>query len=491
MRNHISPESKMVSMRIGSDINLTNALPIELRMHAVIRNLGPVKEATINIKPLTVFIGQNNTGKTWTAYLLASAFSDFCFPRLLEDFNLGSISYPEVDEVSSSIAKNGTALIDIIELQQSRGPQFLNDLARTASRSLGTFLGTDDSFFDGLELNLDPSDIMKEWSEGIINYAASFRLFLGLGLETLNIQKKKGEESIKLYVTGREDDSKPLSTGIAEFSPTAILSPLIRSIYPRVFFFPPERIAYSSLALSSPKIEDLKHRIDSGSLNQSYPIADLMSMIAEIRDRGNLQSRKIAAEIDLHTRRYLELANLLRTELLKGDLQLIQSDPVLKGNRVLFQPTGVEGKTLAIPATASLVKSLSPLYLYLTYVARPGDLLVIDEPEMNLHPEAQAKIIELLAILVNSGIRIIVTTHSPYIVDHLVNIMEGAKKERPDEAAEKFYLKTSEAFISKDKVSVYLFEDGTAKNVLSEDGMIDWGTFGDVSEQVSKIYFQI
>jgi hypothetical protein len=40
-------------------------------------------------------------------------------------------------------------------------------------------------------------------------------------------------------------------------------------------------------------------------------------------------------------------------------------------------------------------------------------------------------------------------------------------------------------------VSVYLFEDGTAKNVLSEDGMIDWGTFGDVSEQVSKIYFQI
>jgi predicted ATPase len=164
---------------------------------------------------------------------------------------------------------------------------------------------------------------------------------------------------------------------------------------------------------------------------------------------------------------------------------------VLKANRVLFQPTGANGKTVEIPATASLVKSLSPLYLYLTYVAMPGDLLVIDEPEMNLHPEAQAKIIELLAILVNSGIRIIVTTHSPYIVDHLVNIMEGAKKERPDEAAEKFYLKTSEAFISKDKVSVYLFEDGTAKNVLSEEGMIDWGTFGDVSEQVSKIYFQI
>jgi hypothetical protein len=279
--------------------------------------------------------------------------------------------------------------------------------------------------------------------------------------------------------------------GIEEFSSSAILAPLIRSIYPRILFFPPERIAYSSLALSPPKIEDLKHRIDSGSFNQSYPIADLMGMIAGIRDSGNLKNREEAASNEPRVKRYLELATLLRTELLKGELQLIQSDPILKANRVLFQPEGADGKTVEIPATASLVKSLSPLYLYLTYVARPGDLLVIDEPEMNLHPEAQARIIELLSIMVNSGIRVIITTHSPYIVDHLVNIMKAAELERPEEAAEKFYLKTSEAFISREKVSVYVFEDGTAKNVLSEDGMIDWGTFGEVSERVSLTYFQI
>lgn len=461
-------------------------------MQATIRNLGPVKEAAINIKPLTVFIGQNNTGKTWTAYLIASAFSDFCYIKLLEDFNLGLINYPEIDEVRSSIAKNGTALIDLIELQQARGPQFLNDLARTASSSLGTYLGTDDSFFKGLEFRLDPSDIITEWSEGIIDFASSWKIIEGpKGPEMLNIQKKKGERLIKFYVTGREDDSMPLPSGIEDFSIDAVLSPLIRSIYPRIFFFPPERISYSSLALSPPKIEDLRNRIDSGSFNQSYPIADLMGMIAGIRDRGNLKNREEAASNEPRVKRYLELATLLRTEFLKGELQLIQSDPMLKANRVLFQPEGADGKTVEIPATASLVKSLSPLYLYLTYVARPGDLLVIDEPEMNLHPEAQARIIELLSIMVNSGIRVIITTHSPYIVDHLVNIMKAAELVSAEEEAEKFYLKTPEAFISKEKVSVYLFEDGTAKNVLSEDGMIDWGTFGEVSEQVSKIYFQI
>lgn len=34
-----------------------------------------------------------------------------------------------------------------------------------------------------------------------------------------------------------------------------------------------------------------------------------------------------------------------------------------------------------------MVKELSPLVLYLRYLARAGELLIIDEPEMNLHPE--------------------------------------------------------------------------------------------------------
>ena len=92
---------------------------------------------------------------------------------------------------------------------------------------------------------------------------------------------------------------------------------------------------------------------------------------------------------------------------------------------------------------------------------------------MNLHPEAHAKITKLLTILVNSGILVIVTTHSPYIVDHLVNLMKAVSLERPEEAADKFYLKTPDAFISSEKVSVQLFENGTAYSILFSDGMID------------------
>jgi len=44
---------------------------------------------------------------------------------------------------------------------------------------------------------------------------------------------------------------------------------------------------------------------------------------------------------------------------------------------------------------------------------------------------------------------------------------------------------------SQDKVSVYLFEDGTAKNIVDENGVIDWGTFADVSSDLSRIYSEI
>jgi len=58
-----------------------------------------------------------------------------------------------------------------------------------------------------------------------------------------------------------------------------------------------------------------------------------------------------------------------------------------------------------------MVKELSPLVLYLRYLALPGELLIIDEPEMNLHPEAQVKMIEFIAMLINAGLRVLVTTH--------------------------------------------------------------------------------
>src|SRR5713226_5676201 len=54
-----------------------------------------------------------------------------------------------------------------------------------------------------------------------------------------------------------------------------------------------------------------------------------------------------------------------------------------------------------------------------------------------------------------------------------------------------FYLKRTDAFISKDKVSIYLFDQGQANKVMDEDGVIELNTFGLVSDHISEIYFNL
>ena len=69
--------------------------------------------------------------------------------------------------------------------------------------------------------------------------------------------------------------------------------------------------------------------------------------------------------------------------------------------------------------SSSAVRSLLDIGFYLEHIAKKGDLLIIDEPELNLHPENQRCIARLLAKLVNYGIKVFITTHSDYIVKEL------------------------------------------------------------------------
>ncbi|OKZ80092.1 MAG: hypothetical protein BHW07_03835 [Clostridium sp. CAG_433_25_7] len=62
---------------------------------------------------------------------------------------------------------------------------------------------------------------------------------------------------------------------------------------------------------------------------------------------------------------------------------------------------------------------LIPLYVVSLWKDVPFSLALLDEPEMNLHPENQRKIARVLAMLANYGIKIVITTHSDFITREL------------------------------------------------------------------------
>jgi predicted ATPase len=69
---------------------------------------------------------------------------------------------------------------------------------------------------------------------------------------------------------------------------------------------------------------------------------------------------------------------------------------------------------------SSGTKSIGLLqYLVTNKALKKGSILFWEEPEVHLHPTWQLKIVDLFIELMNAGVKIVFSTHSPYMADYL------------------------------------------------------------------------
>ena len=69
-------------------------------MEISIKDLGAVREANIELKPLTIFVGPNNTGKTWAAYIISALFGARACSEYLDAYVNGDLAdnYLPIDD---------------------------------------------------------------------------------------------------------------------------------------------------------------------------------------------------------------------------------------------------------------------------------------------------------------------------------------------------------------------------------------------------------
>ena len=151
-----------------------------------------------------------------------------------------------------------------------------------------------------------------------------------------------------------------------------------------------------------------------------------------------------------------------------------------------YQKTrGGGAQSMGLHMASSTVKSLFGLWFYLENQAQPGDLLMIDEPELNIHPENQRHIARLLARLVNAGLRVVISTHSDYIVREFNSLLmlsqdNGELRDRHDYSEDEI--------LTVDKVSACLFDRQkiTPFEISLEDGIYAT-TFDTVIEDLNRV----
>lgn len=99
---------------------------------------------------------------------------------------------------------------------------------------------------------------------------------------------------------------------------------------------------------------------------------------------------------------------------------VVKGDVKVKSNRVVYEGER-EGVTIPVQNLATGMKSFSILKMLIeSGILSKQDVLILDEPEVHLHPSWQLRYAELIVLIsIEFNLKVLVTSHSPYFVEAL------------------------------------------------------------------------
>lgn len=143
---------------------------------------------------------------------------------------------------------------------------------------------------------------------------------------------------------------------------------------------------------------------------------------------------------------------------------------------------------------ASGYQSTIPIVLairYYTEIEKRNRTFIIEEPEMNLFPKAQKKLVEFFIESMNNfNHQFLLPTHSPYILSSLNNLMYAYKVANEFNAKEEVQQIINENYwVNPNNVEVYFLENGEARSLIDkEEGLINIDFLDGVSETINEAF---
>jgi predicted ATPase len=439
-------------------------------------NLGKIKKADLELGKLTVICGSNNQGKTYIAYALYGFLKKWMD---LIDFEINK-------ELISTLLKEGSISIDLLQYH-SNLESILVKLSSNYSENIHEeFNANKDEFNNALFKIINYNEK--------VSYDNEFKTNLSSDKKEILSAFKEVDSSIVTFTYYLSEKTNKIPEFIVEsFLNQVLASILFDKLLKRPFIITAERtgihlfqkeldINKNVLFETIQKLEKDKDKhinpfqiIDDATSRYFRAIKDNIDFA---RDKDNYHKKDSFLSDNKNIVKYIE-NNLLNVE-----YKFVDGSQIIK-----IKKDKIEKKEKNIPfyMASSSVRALSDLNSYIKNIAKNNDLLIIDEPELNLHPENQIKLARLFAKLINSGVNILITTHSDYLIKELNNLIMLYSGFENKEEFQKKYKYDSDEFINPKDIKAYLAESGTLTNIeIDKFGMMK-SSFDDSIIKINKI----
>ena len=438
-----------------------------------VEDFGPIAEATIDLRPFTVFVGASNTGKSYLAILLYALHqffgrSDAPFGPLFLPSRLRRLPgarrarfAAQAEAINQWLQRaqdeaRGRRELDVVlpdEIAALVRP-FLQDVGKAAPL-LDDEVKRCFGLAESADLIRQPEGrrarfvLRREFgddatngtgydfaiSRGQTRLGSSVPADMPLRIQEVSRRRLQWRRRLMSHRSTSYPDPVELADLIVSFMAGEVARP--------VYYLPADRAGV--MHAHRVVVSSLIGRASRAGFDVESPLPTLSGVLADfLKGLIELADGRRATES-------AQLADRLETDILGGSVEVRRS--AVGYPSFHYQPATWQ-RELALMNTSSMVSELAPVVLYLRHVVRKGDVIIIEEPESHLHPQMQVAFARFLAAVVKAGIRVIVTTHSEWVLEALANLVrlsEVPKSRRSEVAA-------GGPALTPDEVGAWLFE---------------------------------
>ena len=423
-----------------------------------VKNFGPIAEATIDLRPLTVFVGPSNTGKTYFStliYALHGVFGGFSqLPVISRQI--------EPPGFYRTLPLFGGSTGSILKKLNTPGRSFkFSDLPKRFRDLVESELEDSESFHSELKRCFDLDSITE-----LIRLKDDQRNEMLVSLEVSKENQSLWNfnfETFKLDPTAHGSVNKDIILQLTE----QLASKEKLDLDDLYFGFPFELGSYIGNRAYLPAARSgimQSHRVIASSLVERatrggltpLEVPTFSGIVADFMKRLILYEESQTPEKEITS-----LAEAIESDVLAGQILM---KPTPSGYPEFLYRPHTTGEEIRLTRAASMVSELAPVVLFLRGGICPGDMLIIEEPEAHLHPGAQTEIALTLAGLVRAGVRVVVTTHSDWLLKEIANLIRiGELKRKGVQKVEKM---AQAHWLLPEEVGTWWFQkDGMVKHI--------------------------